>query len=136
MRQRFPWIFISASRSLLTPPPGASSFIELEGLVAQSRLTLTVACQPLLSMGGFPRQEYWSGLPFPSPVDLPNPGIKPGSSALQEDSLSSKPQGSPWNRLESPKTIPCIYDQVIFNKSAKTIWYFQEIILRKLDIHM
>ena len=39
-----------------------------------------------LSMG-FPRQEYWSGLPFPSPGDLPNPGIKPASPALQVDSL-------------------------------------------------
>ena len=35
----------------------------------------------------FSRQEYWSGLPFPSPVDLPEPGIEPGSSALQADSL-------------------------------------------------
>ena len=52
------------------------------GLVAKSGLTLatpwTVACQALLSMG-FLRQEYWSGLPFPSPGTLPNPGIKPGS---------------------------------------------------------
>ena len=55
------------------------------GLVAKSCLTLpapwTVACQTPLSMG-FPRQEYWSGLPFPSPGDLPNPGIKPASPAL------------------------------------------------------
>ena len=36
---------------------------------------------------GFSRQEYWSGLPFPSPGDLPNPGIEPGSPALQADSL-------------------------------------------------
>ena len=36
---------------------------------------------------GFPRQEYWSGLPFPSPEDLPKPGIEPGSPALQADSL-------------------------------------------------
>ena len=59
------------------------------GLVAKSFLTLatpwTVACQAPLSMG-FSRQEYWSGLPFPSPGDLPNPGIKPGSPALQADS--------------------------------------------------
>ena len=40
-----------------------------------------VAYQALLSMG-FSRQEYWSGLPFPSPGDLPNPGIEPGSPAL------------------------------------------------------
>ena len=41
----------------------------------------TVAYQALLSMG-FSRQEYWSGLPFPSPGDFPDPGIKPGSPAL------------------------------------------------------
>ena len=39
----------------------------------------------------FSKQEYWSGLPFPSPGDLLNPGIEPGSSALQEDSLTSEP---------------------------------------------
>ena len=43
----------------------------------------------------FFRQEYWSGLPFPSPGDLPDPGIEPGSPALHADSLPSEPQGSP-----------------------------------------
>ena len=52
----------------------------------------TVACQASLSMG-FSRQEYWSGLPFPSPGDLPNPGIEPGSPTLQADALSSEPPG-------------------------------------------
>ena len=42
---------------------------------------------------GFPRQEYWSGLPFPSPGDLPHPGIEPGSPALQADALPSEPPG-------------------------------------------
>ena len=54
----------------------------------------TVARQSPLSMG-FSRQKYWSGLPFPSPGDLPNPGIKPGSPALQADALSSEPPGKP-----------------------------------------
>ena len=40
---------------------------------------------------GFPRQEYWSGLPFPSPGDLPDPGIKPWSPALQAGALTSEP---------------------------------------------
>ena len=56
----------------------------------------TVAHQAPLSMG-FSRQEYWSGLPFPSPGDLPNPGIKPRSLALRADSLPVKPQGKPKN---------------------------------------
>ena len=42
---------------------------------------------------GFSRQGYWSGLPFPSPGDLPNPGIEPGSPALQADSLPTELQG-------------------------------------------
>ena len=52
-------------------------------LIANPR---TIACQAPLSME-FSRQECWSGLPFPSPGDLPSPGIKPRSPALQADSL-------------------------------------------------
>ena len=52
----------------------------------------TVAYQVPQSME-FSRQEYWCGLPFPSPGDLPNPGIKPGSPALQADALPSEPPG-------------------------------------------
>ena len=48
----------------------------------------TIACQAPPSVG-FSRQEYWSGLPFPSPGDLPDPGIEPGSHILQADSLPS-----------------------------------------------
>ena len=63
------------------------------GLVAKSCPTLvtscTVACQASLSME-FSRQEYWSGFPFPSPGDLPNPRIEPGSPALQTDSLPTE----------------------------------------------
>ena len=44
---------------------------------------------------GFSRQKYWSGLPFPSPGDLPNPGIEPGSPALEADALTSEPPGKP-----------------------------------------
>ena len=54
----------------------------------------TVAYQALQSMA-FSRQEYWSGLPFPPPGDLPNPGIEPRSPALQTDALPSEPSGKP-----------------------------------------
>ena len=47
---------------------------------------------------GFPRQEYWGGSPFPSPGDLPNTGIKPGSAALQADHLLSEPPRVPSTR--------------------------------------
>ena len=59
----------------------------------------TVAYQAPLSME-FSRQEYWSGLPFPSPGDLPDPGIKPGSPALQADALPSQPSGKPISMLK------------------------------------
>ena len=47
----------------------------------------------------FSRQEYWSGLPLPSPGNCPYAGIKPGSSALQADSLPCEPPGEPVYRL-------------------------------------
>ena len=72
-------------------------------LITQSCLTL---CGPMdCSLPGssviFPRQEHWSGLPFPSPEDLPDPGIKPSSPTFQADSLPSEPpdcslQGLLW----------------------------------------
>ena len=68
------------------------------GVVTKSCPTLatlwTVACQAPLSLG-FSRREYWSGLPFPSPGNLPSPGIEPRSVALQADSLPSEPPGKP-----------------------------------------
>ena len=72
----------------------------------------TVAYQASLSMG-FSRQEYWSGLPFLSPRDLPDPGIKPGSPALEADALTSEPIiidkylviSSQWGNLVSTKRI-------------------------------
>ena len=59
----------------------------------------TVAHQVPLSMG-FPRQEYWSGLPFPSPGDLPNPGIEPRSRALQVDSLPREVRGKSYSNIK------------------------------------
>ena len=57
----------------------------------------TVAYQAPQSMEFF-RQEYWSGLPFPSPGDLPDPGIEPRSPAWQADALPSEPPGKPQNQ--------------------------------------
>ena len=78
------------------------SVLKVKVLAAQLCLTL---CDPMecshqvpLSMG-FSRQEYWSGLPFPSPGDIPDPGIEPGSPAVQADSLPSEPLGKPFSVL-------------------------------------
>ena len=59
--------------------------------------TITYQAPPSM---GFSRQEYWSGLPFPSPGDLPNPRIEPGSPALQADALTSEPPGKPHNPVK------------------------------------
>jgi len=62
---------------------------------------------------GFSRQEYWSGLPFPSPGDLPDPGIKPRSPTLQADALTSEPPGKPTElaekAIEKDSTLPNIH---------------------------
>ena len=78
---------------------------ESESEVAQSCPTLCepmdCTCQAPLSMG-CSRQEYWCGLPFPSPGDLLNPGLEPSSPALQADSLPSEPQGK-LGQIESKR---------------------------------
>ena len=58
-------------------------------------IPLTVAYQAPPSMG-FSRQEYWSGVPFPSPGDIPDPGIEPGSPEFQADALISEPPGKSY----------------------------------------
>ena len=82
-------------------PPRPQLFKRIEclwlGRVQLFATPWTVAHQAPLSMG-FSRQEYWSGLPFPSPGDLPNPGIEPWSPALQMDSLPSEPPGKPISK--------------------------------------
>ena len=79
---------------------------ELGLSLTQSYLTLcdpmdcSLACQAPLSME-FSRKEYWSGLPFPSPGDLPDPGIKHRSPALQADALPSELLGKLTNARDS-----------------------------------
>ena len=76
--------------------PGNISSVQSLSRVQLFATPRTVASQAPLSMG-FSRQEYWSGLPFPSPEDLPDPGIEPRSPALQADSLPSELQGRSMN---------------------------------------
>ena len=78
-------------------------------LVAQSCPTL---CDPMDLSTGFSRQEYWSGLPFPSPRDLPTPGIKPGSPTMQADSLPSEPSGKFYGSLSHSSDVLCLWRSV------------------------
>ena len=72
--------------------------------MSDSATPWTVAYEAPLSMG-FSRQEYWSGFPFPSLGDLPNPGIESGSPALEADALPSEPPGKSY-RDDHVKTLP------------------------------
>ena len=95
---------------------------------------------------GFSRQEYWSGLPFPSPGDLPDPGIEPGSPTLQADALPSEPPGKASEAevdvfLEfssffyDPADVgDLIFDSSAFSKTSLDIWKFTvHILLRPLQ---
>ena len=92
-------VFKQDSHSLLLEP-GINQLLLLLLLLSRfSRVQLcmtpwTAAYQAPLSMG-FSKQEYWSGLPFPSPGDLPDSGIEPRSPALQADTLLFEPPGKP-----------------------------------------
>ena len=85
----------------------------------------TVAYQAPPSVG-FSRQEYWSGLPFPSPGDLPDPGIESGSPTFQADTLTSEPPGKPhwvtksWIKLKQLSTY--YYGWNYFKNMAMPRW--------------
>ena len=74
----------------------------MRSVTSNSETPRTAARQAPLSMG-FPRQEHWSGLPFPSPGDLPNPGTEPRSPTLQVESLLSEPPGKPYTPMQNKK---------------------------------
>ena len=108
MVYRFFIIFLPKSKHLLISWPQSLSAVILEpqkNKICHCQVQLfvnpwTVAYQAPLSMGFF-RQEYWSGLPFPSPGDLPDPGMEPGSTALQSDSTLSEPSGKPRSAIHT-----------------------------------
>ena len=98
--------FLQICQNLLHPKALLARFLSLKpfldsvicmlsrSVVSNAVTSWTVAHQAPLFMG-FSRQEYWSRLPFPSPGDLPDPGIEPGSPSLQTDSLPPEPPGKP-----------------------------------------
>ena len=104
-------------------------------LLSSIQLCNSMDCshQAPLSMK-FSRQEYWSGLPFPSPEDLPDPGIELRSPALQADSLNHlSHQGSPSNRLEKcyKKVSIILYNYKYF--VYLNIKIFQQFIARGIN---
>ena len=81
--------------AVLNSPKALCQHKYVTSVVSDSATPRTVAHQAPLSMG-FSGQKYWSGLPFPSPGDLPDPGNEPRSPASQADSLSAEPPGKLW----------------------------------------
>ena len=101
-RQNDPFLSVSLYTSISVMGPMFQEVSE----VVQSCPTLCglVDCSLPGSSKGFSRQEYWTGLPFPSPGDLPDPGIKPGSPTLQANSLPSELPGKPMFQESSSQT--------------------------------
>ena len=98
MVKNLPAVFKTWVQSLVWEDPLEKETATHSSILAW-RIPWTVAHQAPLSLG-FPRQEYWSGLPFPPPEDPFNPGIKPGSPAWQVDSLPLSHQGRPSKALQ------------------------------------
>ena len=105
--------------------------------MSDSTTPWTIACQASLSIG-FPRQEYWSGLPFPSPGNFPDPGINLWSPALQADSLWTDHQGNRDPKIWQPlplgeavegELLPSIYDRNWAVSAQQKKWWIRKLIL-------
>ena len=96
-------------------------------VLSDSATPWTVACQAPPSMG-FSSQEYWSRLTFPSPGDLPDPGIEPRSPTLQTDSLPSEPPGKSSAGSTQPPTPTLKVNTVLAPGKC-----FPDILLRDLE---
>ena len=110
------------------------SYALLLGLLSHVQLFVTlwtVACQAPLSMG-FSRQEYWSGLPFPPPGDLSDPGIKLASPALAGRFFTPKQPGKPDTML----SLPLISTRKGVDIIMVEIWYFVHRILCFFDLQV
>ena len=121
-----PWTAAHQASMSITNSWSSHKLMSFESVMPSNHLVL---CHPLLLLpsifpnirvfsneSAFPIRwpKYWSGLPFPSPGDLPDPVIKPGSSELQADSSPSEPPGKPRFILWVPlKGIRIIYDSVV-----------------------
>ena len=103
------WPTLSA-KSQYSPPSILSEVWKPLSHVQLFATSWTLACQAPLSIE-FSRQEYWNGLSFPPPGDLPNPGIKPRSPTLHADSLPCEPPGKPYIKwfLKEKEYVKAVY---------------------------
>ena len=109
--------------------------VQLQSLVQLCDPMDCVDHQASLSMG-FSRPDHWSGLPFPSPGDLPNPGIEPWSPALQADSLPTELPGNspPWNMGELHfEARDGYFNRVMLNVQGKSPFYVNMVLLEQFQ---
>ena len=98
-------IFFKGGKLLFNSKDGVLSCTEPKTITVNSLSCVRLFCNPMdysfpgSSCQGFPMQEYWSELPFPSPVDLPDPGIKPASLALAGGFFTTEPPEKSRNNI-------------------------------------
>ena len=119
-------IFQARILEWIVMPSFSYSLHEVKGSeFAQSCLTLCdpMDCSPPTPPSmGFSRQEYWSGLPFPSPGDLPDPGIEPRSPTSRADALTSEPPGKPSHMSIIFSITYCLLLQVYWSSSMFEVY--------------
>ena len=92
----------------------------------------TVVCQVPLSMG-FPKQEYWNGVPFPSPGGLPNPGIEPTSPALADGFFTTEEPGKPSSQIVETKSHQVCRSNFQFSRNIEGSWTSESLTRKQTD---
>jgi len=121
-------VFLESLLSESFPSLGVTPPYLCHSVMSNSATPWSIAHQAPLSMG-FSRQEYWSGLPFPSPGDLPNPGIKPRSPTLQADALTSEPPGKPPHLPRMPSNTGIQISGPVVGEAQILIWPSSSVFL-------
>ena len=103
-------IFCKCEITNFSEPSGHAVLSDVAVVVSDSFATQRTVAPPAASVHGISQQEYWSGLPFPSPGDLPNLGMEPRSPALAGELFTTEPPGKPLEKVTShfPGGLACL----------------------------
>ena len=129
------WVAMPSSREITRSSPILKWKVKSLSHVWLFVTPWTVAYQAPRSMG-FSRQEYWSWLPFPSPGDLPNPGIETGSPALQTDALLSEPPGKSYLNMLLKSTFILYILQRVTKVSLTSLLETTQILQAVCSFHL
>ena len=133
-----PWApsraWMGTKKSVTLPKWKKESEVKLLSCVQLFATSWTVAYQAPPSMG-FPRQEYWSGVPFPSPGDLSDPGIEPRSPTLQAEFLPAELRGKPKNTgVGNLSLLQGIFPTQELNQGLLQRWFFTSWISKEAQV--